>query len=54
MALANVATALGAVGRFEEAITACRDAAAIFRAAGDRHSEGIVLNILKSALTSDD
>jgi hypothetical protein len=35
--------------RSGEAIAACHEAAAIFRAAGDRHSEEIVLNILKSA-----
>jgi hypothetical protein len=31
------------VRRFEEAIGACQDAAAIFRETGDRHSEGLAL-----------
>jgi tetratricopeptide (TPR) repeat protein len=31
------------VRRFDEAITACRDAAAIFREAGDRRREGMAL-----------
>jgi hypothetical protein len=29
------------VRRFDEAITACQDAAAIYREPGDRHREGI-------------
>ena len=36
--------------RFEEAITACQDAAAIFRETGDRHGEGMALNNLGIAL----
>ena len=36
--------------RFEEAITALQDAAAIFRETGDRHGEGMALNNLGSAL----
>jgi tetratricopeptide (TPR) repeat protein len=31
------------VRRFDEAITACQDAAAIFRDTGDRHGEGLAL-----------
>src|SRR5581483_11693949 len=38
------------VGKLEGAITACQDAAAIFREIGDRHSEGAALNNLGSAL----
>ena len=38
------------MGRFEEAITAYQDAAAIFRETGDRHGEGIALNNLGMAL----
>jgi hypothetical protein len=37
------------VRRFEEAITACQDAAAIFRETGDRHREGTALGNLKAA-----
>ena len=36
--------------RFGEAITACRDAAAICRETGDRHGEGMALNNLGLAL----
>ena len=35
--------------RFEEAITAHQDAAAIFRETGDRHREDIAVNNLKRA-----
>ena len=35
--------------RFEEAISACRDAAAIYRETGDRHGEGTALNNLAVA-----
>jgi hypothetical protein len=38
------------VGRFEEAISAHQDAAAIFRQTGDRHGEGGPLNNLGLAL----
>jgi tetratricopeptide (TPR) repeat protein len=38
------------VRRFDEAITAHQDAAAIFRETGDRHSEGSALNNLGAAL----
>ena len=40
--------ALPLVRRFEEAISALQDAAAIFRETGDRHSEGITLNNVES------
>ena len=46
MALTNLGLALQEVRRFEEAITAHQDAAAIFRETGDRHSEGAALNNL--------
>ncbi len=36
--------------RFEEAITAHRDAAAIYRETGDRHDEGWALGNLGNAL----
>jgi tetratricopeptide (TPR) repeat protein len=49
-ALANLADPLQEVGRFEEAITACQDAAAFFRRVGDRYHEGGVLNNLGVAL----
>ena len=39
-------TALAELRRFEEAITACQDAATIYRETDDRHSEGMVLNNL--------
>jgi hypothetical protein len=38
------------MGRFEEAISACQDAAAIFRETGDRHGEGKALDSLGTAL----
>jgi tetratricopeptide (TPR) repeat protein len=38
------------VRRFEEAITAHQDAAAIFRETGDRHGEGLALEGLGLAL----
>jgi len=37
------------VGRLEEAITACQEAAAIFREAGDQRSEGIAVNDMRRA-----
>ena len=49
-ALDNLGLALAAVGRSEEAITAHRDAAAVFRETGDRHRESIALNNLGLAL----
>ena len=49
MALGNLGTALQKLERFEEAITAHQDAAAIFRETGDRHSEGITLANLEAA-----
>jgi tetratricopeptide (TPR) repeat protein len=42
-ALNNLGVALRHVRRFEEAVSACQDAAAIFRETGDRHSEGLAL-----------
>jgi tetratricopeptide (TPR) repeat protein len=50
MALDNLGAALADAGRFEEAITACQDAAAIFRETGDRHGEGDALANLGIAL----
>ena len=50
MALTNLGGALSAVQRFEEAITAHQDAAAIFREAGDRYREGMALTNLGLAL----
>ena len=50
MALNNLGLALREVRRFDEAITACRDAAAIYRETGDRHGEGIALDNLGLAL----
>ncbi len=49
-ALINLGSALLRMGRFEEAISICQDAAAIFREAGDRRREGQVLNNLGLAL----
>ena len=46
MALNNLGIALREVRRFEEAITAHQDAAAIFRETGDRHGEGMALDNL--------
>jgi hypothetical protein len=37
------------VRRFDQAITAHQDAAAIFRETGDQHREGQTLNSLKDA-----
>ena len=51
-ALTNLGIALQAVGRLEEAITACQDAAAIFRETGDRHYEGKALTNLSVSLQS--
>ena len=48
--LNNLGNALQEARRFEEAITACQDAAAIFRETGDRHGEGIALGSLGVAL----
>ena len=42
--------ALREVRRFEEAITACQDAAAIYRETGDRNGEGMALTNLGAAL----
>ena len=50
MALNNLGIALQAVQRFEEAITAYQDAAAIYRETGDRHGEGDALDNLGLAL----
>jgi tetratricopeptide (TPR) repeat protein len=50
MALNNLGPALRKVRRFEEAISAQQDAAAIFRETGDRHSEGLALVGLGLAL----
>ena len=50
MALSNLGAALAEVRRFEEAIRAHQDAAAIFRETGDRHREGMALNNLGLAL----
>jgi hypothetical protein len=41
--LNNLGLALLEVGRFEEAISAHQDAAAIYRETGDRHGENIAL-----------
>ena len=49
-ALNNLGLALRQVRRFEEAISACQDAAAIFRETGDRHGEGVALDNLGAAL----
>ena len=48
--LNNLGVALREVRRFEEAITAHQDAAAIYRETGDRHREGEALNNLGLAL----
>ena len=40
------------VRRFDEAITACQDAAAIYRETGDRHREDITVNNLKRCQAS--
>jgi len=49
--LNNLGVAVAEVRRFEEAITAHQDAAAIFRETGDRHGEGLALTNLGAALT---
>ncbi|MBD2896526.1 Regulatory protein AfsR [Actinomadura sp. RB99] len=49
-ALSTLGLALVGVRRFEEAVTAHQDAAAIYRELGDRRSEGGALNNLGSAL----
>jgi tetratricopeptide repeat protein len=49
MALNNLGVALAEVRRFEEAITACQHAAAVYRETGDRHREGNALNNLEAA-----
>ena len=49
-ALTSSGIALREVRRFEEAITAYQDAAAIYRETGDRHGEGMALNNLGLAL----
>ena len=49
-ALTSLGLALREVRRFEEAITACQDAAAIFRETGDRRGEGMGVNNLGMAL----
>jgi len=41
--------ALQDAGRFEEAITAHQEAAAIFREVGDQHSERVALGNLETA-----
>lgn len=48
-ALTNSGIALAEVRRFEEAITAHQDAAAICRETGDRHGEDMAVNNLKRA-----
>ena len=48
--LNNLGIALREVRRFDEAITAHQDAAAIFRETGDRHGEGTALTNLGLAL----
>jgi hypothetical protein len=50
--LGNLGAALLQVQRFEEAITACQDAAAILLETGDRHAEGIALANLKKEETA--
>ena len=50
VALNNLGAALQQVGRFEEAISALQDAAAIYRDTGDRHGEGMALTNLGAAL----
>jgi tetratricopeptide (TPR) repeat protein len=49
-ALTNLGAALQEVRQFEEAITACQDAAAIYRETGDRNGEASALNNLGQAL----
>ena len=50
IALNSLGIALRQVRRYEEAVSACRDAAAVFRETGDRHGEGSALNNLGLAL----
>lgn len=50
MALSNLRSALPEVRRFEPAITACEDAADIFREIGDRYGQANALNNLGLAL----
>ena len=40
IALGHLGNALVQVRRYEEAVTACQDAATIYRQTGDRHREG--------------
>ena len=49
MALTNLGSALQEARRFDEAITACQDAAAIFRETGDEHNERIAVGNLEAA-----
>ena len=49
-ALTNLGLGLHGLRRYDEAVTAHQDAAAIFRQVGDRHGEGNVLNNLGLAL----
>ena len=49
-ALTNLGVALYGLHRYDEAVIAHQDAAAIFRRAGDRHAEGEALNNLGLAL----
>ena len=49
MALNNLGLALRDARRFEEAITAHLEAAAIYRETGDRHGENMALNNLGDA-----
>jgi hypothetical protein len=46
-ALNNLGIALREVKRFEEAMTAHQEAAAIYRGTGDQHGEGAALNNLE-------
>ena len=48
MALTCLGVALAGVRRFEEAVTAHQDAAAIFRETGDQYWEDIALGNLES------
>jgi tetratricopeptide (TPR) repeat protein len=50
IALNNLGAVLREVRRFDDAITACKDAVAIFWDTGDRHGEANALNNLGSAL----
>jgi hypothetical protein len=44
-----MSVALRQVRQFDEAITACQDAAAIFRETGDEYNEGVALENLQRA-----